>query len=76
MQSIIRDHPAANVKYYKCFHAGDVLKDAERYFKFRMYCDNVLDVIIVAKARALKLNLTIYQKGQKETYKFSSIPHM
>ena len=30
-----------------------------------MYCDNVLDVILVATARALKLILTIYQKGLK-----------
>ena len=43
----------------------DVLKDAERYFKFGMFCDNVLNVIVVATARALKLNLTIYQKGPK-----------
>ena len=37
----------------------------ERYFKFWTYCDNVLHVIIVATARALKLNLTIYHKGLK-----------
>ena len=30
-----------------------------------MYCDNVLDLNVVATARALKLNLTIYQKGPK-----------
>ena len=63
MESMIMGHLAANVKYYECFHTGDILKDAERYFKFGMYCDNVLSVIIVATARALKLNLTIYQKG-------------
>ena len=38
---------------------------ADRYFKSGTYCDNVLDGIIVATARALKLNLTVYQKGLK-----------
>ena len=47
------------------FHTGDVLKDAKRFFKFGTHCDNALDVIVVATARALKLNLTIYQKGLK-----------
>ena len=65
MESTILGHLAANVNYYKLFHTGDVLKDAERYFKFGMYCDNVLDVIVVATARAVKWNLTIYQKGLK-----------
>ena len=65
MESIIMGHLAASIKYYKQFHIGDVLKDAERYFKFRMYCYSVLDVITVVTARALKLNLTIYQKGLK-----------
>ena len=65
MESIIMGHLAANVKYYECSHTGDILKDAVRYFKFGMYCDKVHNVIIVATARALKLNLTIYQKGPK-----------
>ena len=56
--STILGHLVANVYYYKLFHTGDVLKDAERYFKFGMYCDNVLNVIVVATARALKLYLT------------------
>ena len=59
----------ANVYYYKQFHTGDVLKDAERYFKFGTHCDHVLD-LIVATARALKLNLTIYQKGLKGNLQF------
>ena len=66
MESTILGHLVANVKYYKLFHTGDILKDAQRYFKFGMYCDNVHDLIIVATASALKLNLTIYQKGLKE----------
>ena len=65
MESIILGHLLANVRYYKLFNTGDVLKDAGRYFTFGMYCDNVLNVIVVATARALKLNLIIYQKGLK-----------
>ena len=65
MESTILGHLVAKVRYYKLFHTGDVLKDTERYFEFGRYCDNVLDVIVVATARALKLNLTIYQKGLK-----------
>ena len=65
MESTILDHLAVNGKHYKWFHMGDVLKDRERYFKFGTYCDNVLDVIVIATTRALKLNLTIYQKGPK-----------
>ena len=30
---------------------GDILKDAERYFKFRTYCDSVLNVIRSEKAK-------------------------
>ena len=65
MESMIMGHLAANVKYSNCFHTEDIFKDAERYFKLGMYCDNILDVIIVATARSLMLNLIIYQKGPK-----------
>ena len=65
MESTIMGHLGANVKYYKHFHTGLILKDEERYFIFRMYCDNVLNLVIVDTARALKLNLTIYKKGMK-----------
>ena len=63
LQSSILDHMAANVNYYKQFHTGHVLKDVKRYFKFGTYCDSVLDLIVVAMARTLKLNLKMYQKG-------------
>ena len=63
--STILGHLAANVKYYKLFNTGDMLKDAERYFKFGRYSGNVLNVIITATTKALKLNLTVYQKGPK-----------
>ena len=65
MESTILGHLVANVKYYKWFHTGDVSKDTERCFKFRTYCDNILNVITIATTRALNLNLTVYQKGQK-----------
>ena len=63
LQSSILDHMAANVNYYKHFHTGHVLKDVKRYFKFGTYCDSVVDLIVVATARALNLNLKIYQIG-------------
>ena len=63
LQSSILDHMAANVNYYKQFHTGHVLKDVKRYFKFGTYCDSVLDLIVVVMARALNMNLKIYQKG-------------
>ena len=65
MESTILVHLDSIVNYYKLFHTGHVLQDAKRYFKFGMYCDNMLDLIVAAIARALKLNLTIYQKGPK-----------
>ena len=66
MEGTILNHLASSVNYYKLIHVGHVLKDALRYLKFGMYCDNVLDLIVVAvTARTLKLNLTIYQKEPK-----------
>ena len=55
MESTILAHLAANVNYYKMSHTGDVLKDVKRYFKFGMYCDNVLNLIIVATAKSSKV---------------------
>ena len=40
MERTILGHLAANVRDYKLFHTGDVLKDSERYFKFGRYCDS------------------------------------
>ena len=65
LENTILGHLAANVKYYEQFHAGDMLKDAGRYFKCRGYCDNVLNVIIFATTRTLKLKLTVYQREPK-----------
>ena len=68
MESTILGHLESNANYYKLFHTGYVLKDTKKYFKFGTYCDNVLDLIVVATGRAQKLNLKIYiRKGQKET---------
>ena len=66
LQSSILDHMTANVNYYKTIHMGHVLKDVKRYFKFSTYCDNVLNLIVAAMARALNLNLKIYQKGPRK----------
>ena len=76
LQSSILDHMAANVNYYKQFHTGHVLKDMKRYFKFGTYCDGVLDLVVVATARALELNLKIYQKGPTQNIQiFEDITH-
>ena len=34
----------------------------KRYFKFGTYCDSIVDLIVVAMARALNMHLRIYQK--------------
>ena len=57
MESTMLGHLAANVNSYKMFHTGNVLKDAKQYFKLGTYCDNVLDSIVVATARALKVKV-------------------
>ena len=53
----------ANTNYYKQFHTGNILKDMKRYIKFGTYCDSIVDLIVVAMARALNMNLKIYQQG-------------
>ena len=63
LQSSILNHMEANTNYYKQFHTGNVLKDVKRYFKFGTYCDSIVDLIVVAIARALNMNLKIYQEG-------------
>ena len=63
LQSSILDHMEANVDYYQKFHTGNVLKDMKRYFKFDTYCNSIVDIIVIAMARALNMNLKIYQKG-------------
>ena len=62
LQSSILNHMEANTNYYKQFHTGNVLKDMKRYFKFGTYCDSIV-YLIVAMARALNMNLKIYQQG-------------
>ena len=63
LQSSILDHMEANVDYYHKFHTGNVLKDVKRYLKFGTYCNSIVDIIVIATARALNMNLKIYQKG-------------
>ena len=63
LQSSVLNHMQANVDYYKKFHTGNVLKDVKRYFKLGTYCDSVVDIIVIAAARALNMNLKIYQRG-------------
>ena len=61
--SSILDHMEANVDYYQKFHTGNVLKDMKRYFKSGTYCNSIVDIIVIDVARALNINLKIYQKG-------------
>ena len=63
LQSSILEHMAANVDYYQNFHTGNILKDVKKYFKLGTYCDSVVDIIVIATARALNMNLKIYQKA-------------
>ena len=63
LQISILHHMEASVNYYKKIHTGNILKDVKRYFKFGTYCDSIVDIIVIAVARALNMNLKIYQKG-------------
>ena len=63
LQNSILNHMEANTNYYKQFHTGSILKDVKRYFKFGTYCDSIVDLIVVAMARALNMNIKIYQLG-------------
>ena len=65
----ILGHLAANVNYYKQFHTGDILWDTEGFFKFGNYCDSVINLIIIATAKALSVNLSIIRKGLMEIYR-------
>ena len=62
LQSSILNHMEANTNYYKQFHTGNILKEL-MYFKFGTYCDSIVDLIVAAMARALNMNLKIYQQG-------------
>ena len=63
LQSSILNNMEANVDYYQKFHTGNVLKDVKRYFKFGTYYNSIVDIIVIAAARALNMNLKIYQRG-------------
>ena len=63
LKSSILNHMQANVDYYQKFHTGNVLKDVKRYFKLGTYCNSIVDIIVIAVARALNINLKIYQRG-------------
>ena len=63
LTSNILGHLVANVDYYKQFHAGDILLDAEGYFIFGNNCESFINLIINSTTKALNMNLSIYQKG-------------
>ena len=62
MVNNILEHLAANADYYKQFHAGDLLGNADGYFKFGNYCDSIIDIIFIVTTKALNMNLSFYQK--------------
>ena len=70
LASNILEHLVANVDYYKQFHTGGILQDSEGYIKFGNYCDNFINVIIIATAAALHMNVSIHQKGPHGNIKF------
>ena len=43
LASNILGHLLADIHYYEWFHTGDVLKDAEGYFKFGSYSDSIVN---------------------------------
>ena len=59
----ILEHLVANDAYYREFHTGYLLWNVEGYFKFGSYCNSVIDVITIATAQALHLNMSIFQEG-------------
>ena len=62
MASNILGHLAAHVDYYKQFHTVGILQDAEGYFIFGNFCDSIINVFSFVTAKALHINLLIYQK--------------
>ena len=63
MANNILEHLATYADYYKQFYKGDLLQDAKEYFKFLNCCGGIVDVIIIATAKALHMNLSVYQKN-------------
>ena len=49
--SNILGHLAVNVDYYKHFHTGDYLWDAEDYLRFGNYGDSVNDLSLLSPQR-------------------------
>ena len=68
---------AARVNYYKLFHTGDVLKDAEWYFKFGMYSDNIpwCNGCCHNKSSQVEPH-NISERTKRRHIKFLSIAHM
>ena len=65
IESSILDHLVSNVTTTN-YSIRICIKGCTKYFKFGIYCDNVLNQVVVATAKALNLNFTIYQKGPTE----------
>ena len=46
----------------KKFHMSDLLWDTEGYIKFGNYCHSIIDIIIIAIAKAPQMNLSVHQE--------------
>ena len=73
LASSILGHLVANVDHYKWFHAEDILRDTEGYFKFGNSCHSVINLIIIANTKALNINGNIQVIEQTTDTKFREI---
>ena len=60
MKTLIMHEVHRNAEKYKHFHNGDAMKvicSAFEYLKFRTFTANIVDVVILCAADALKINV-------------------
>ena len=69
MVNNILDHLATNAEYYKQFNTGDLIWNAEGYFKFGKYCGIIINVIIIAIKSTTPESCQSIRKGQMEIYR-------
>ena len=63
MKIIILGHLRVHEEEYQKFHNSDLLKDAKSFFSTGNFNSNIVDVIVSCAARALNINLYIYQQS-------------
>lgn len=65
MKVIIMGHLKVHCKEYSKFYSGNLVEDAALFFQSGVFDKDVVDIIISSAAKALNLNLYIYEKGEK-----------